>query len=206
MILENVAKKPYWLDIGAGSNIVIKEQPGAEFAVGIDIEKWDTVFRDNKTAAFCVGTADALPFKPDSFDFITSRYTFEHLESPEVVIEDISRVLRPGGLFVMQTTNKNNLFVLLSRMIPFAIKKALFGRLFKDNPSRTFKTWYRFNTPRAINEHTGLLTLDRLIMVEDILCQNGMLHFLSGLLYRVMELFGLESLRGNMIAVYRKKG
>ncbi len=121
-------------------------------------------------------------------------------------MEDIAKVLKPGGLFVMQTTNKNNPLVIISRMIPFPVKKILFSWLFKDNPSRTFKTYYKINTPGAIKKHSGSLKLKRLIMIEDILCQNGILHFLSGLLFRLMELFGLDSLKGNMIAVYRKEG
>ncbi|MEE9553372.1 MAG: hypothetical protein V3W18_03655 [candidate division Zixibacteria bacterium] len=105
----------------------------------------------------------------------------------------------------MQTTNKWNPLVIISRMIPFPIKKILFSWLFKDNPSKTFETYYQINTPDEIRRYTGSLILERLYMVEDILCQNEMFHFLSGLLYRLMILFGLDTLKGNMIAVYRKR-
>lgn len=174
--------------------------------MGLDIEKWESPYFDNKTSAYCLASADKLPFKLESFDFVTSRYTFEHLRSPHDVLDTIAAILKPGGLFVMQTTNKNNPLVIISRMIPFPIKKILFSWFFKDNPSRTFKTCYKINTPNTIKRHTGLLVLERLIMVEDILCQNRLLRFLSSLLYRLIELFGIDSLKGNMIAVYRREG
>ncbi len=192
-----------WLDIGAGSNILIKEQPGAEYAVGVDIERWETVYR-NERYGFCEASGESLPFKANIFDFVTSRFTFEHLERPGAVLQEVSRVLKPGGVFIMQTTNKNNPLVVVSRLIPFRFKKALFAWAFKGNPSGTFRAFYRINTPRLIKLNTGSLNLERIILIEDILCQNAFFHSLSILLYRLMESFGLESLRGNMIAVYRK--
>ncbi len=204
LILGNVAKRPFWLDIGAGSNILIEEQPGADFAVGMDIEKPDSVFYDNNTGAYCLGSVYTTPFKASTFDFITSRYTFEHLETPETALLEIGRVLKPDGLFIMQTTNTRNPLVMMARIIPFPVKKMLFRRLFRDNPSGTFKTFYKINTPASIRKSYGQLVLEKLILVEDILCQSEPLHLISRLLYDLMERFGAEDRRGNMIAIFRK--
>jgi ubiquinone/menaquinone biosynthesis C-methylase UbiE len=200
-----VAKKPYWLDIGAGSNILIKEQPGATLAVGIDIEKHENAFYDGETSSFCLASAYDLPFKDGSFEFITSRYTFEHLESPERALEEAGRVLKPDGLLVMQTTNKANPLVFISRLIPFSLKKRIFKRMFRDNPSGTFKTHYRINRPSAIKSNYGPLILERLITVEDPLCQSPLVYFFSMLIFRMIRFFRLESLKGNMIILFRKR-
>jgi SAM-dependent methyltransferase len=199
-----VAKKPCWLDIGAGSNVLIKEQPGASLAVGIDIEKDENLFHDGEKSLYCLASAYHLPFKNDSFDFITSRYTFEHLEYPERALKEAGRVLKPDGLFVIQTTNISNPLVLLSRLIPFSLKKRIFKRLIRDNPSGTFRTHYRLNRPSAIKGAYGPLVLERLIMVEDPLCQSPLVYFFSMLIFKLIRFFRLESLKGNMIVLFRK--
>jgi len=204
IILENIARKPYWLDIGAGANIWIAEQPGAEFSVGLDIERNPGLVLDNETGAFVNANSEILPFKDNSFDFITSRYTFEHLKSPEIVLDEIHRVLRPGGTFVMQTTNKNSPAVLFARLVPFRIKRAILRKLFREIPSGTYRAYYKINSPRAIKTGTGPLKLKKLILVEDIFCQSRFLYFLSNLVYNLINFLRLYSLRNNIIAVYKK--
>ena len=204
IILENIAGKPYWLDIGAGSNLWIKEQPGAELAVGLDIEKRPELHLDNATGAYVIASSDDLPFKPESFGFITSRYTFEHLKYPEVALNEIHRVLRPRGTFLMQTTNIKNPGIFLARLIPFRIKKSLFRKVFKNIPSGTYKTHYRINTPAAIEKGSGLLKLSRIILVEDLLCQSRFLFYASLTLFRIIRKLRLDSFKNNIIAIYRK--
>lgn len=47
-----------------------------------------------------VGDAHALPFAGEAFDLVLSMQVLEHLHSPWVAAGEISRVLRPGGVFV----------------------------------------------------------------------------------------------------------
>jgi SAM-dependent methyltransferase len=203
IMLENVAGKPYWLDIGAGPNILIEEQPGFEFAVGLDIEKPDNAFVP-RNSVYCLADCTLLPFKAESFDFITSRFTFEHLAAPLTALHEVARVLKPRGLFALQTTNKRNPLVIVSRVIPFALKRIIFPVLFKDNPSGTFKTRYKMNTARDIPPAIGGLKLEKLILVEDILRHNPFLYFISSFVFRIIRLFRLDNLKGNIIAIYRK--
>lgn len=203
IILENAASQPYWLDLGAGPNILIREQPGAKFAVGVDIEKPGSI-ELSPDEAYCVAAGELLPFKANCINFITSRYTFEHLAHPRDVLHEIERVLQPGGCVVIQTTNKLNPLIVLSRLIPFGIKKRLIKSLFKDNPSGTFRTYDRMNKPSAVKPQIGSLVLQELILVDDILCQNRLLFTISYAIFRMQKALGLEGLANNIIAVYRK--
>jgi SAM-dependent methyltransferase len=205
LIIGNLKTKPYWLDIGAGSNFLIREQPGAEFAVGTDIRPPDDLSAKDKTA-YCMASAYMIPFKDSSFDFVTSRYTFEHLADPKSALIEIGRVLKPGGVFIMQTTNKSSPLLLISRLIPFPIKRRLIKLLFKDNPSGTFKTFYRYNTPAAVSDRIGLLKLDSVILIEDIMCHSRFLFFFSFAWYKLIRFFGIDFLSNNIIAIYRKPG
>lgn len=44
--------------------------------------------------------AHALPFGPGSFDGVLSMQVLEHLHSPWIAVEEISRILKSGGWFV----------------------------------------------------------------------------------------------------------
>lgn len=50
-----------------------------------------------------VGDAHALPFDDASFDFILCTEVLEHLHTPQKAIDEMNRVLRPGGTLVLTT-------------------------------------------------------------------------------------------------------
>ncbi|EJY54900.1 Methyltransferase type 11 [Alicyclobacillus hesperidum URH17-3-68] len=47
---------------------------------------------------FQVGDAYQLPYEDRSFDYVISRFVFQHLRNPQLVMQEIHRVLKPGGL------------------------------------------------------------------------------------------------------------
>ena len=49
------------------------------------------------SADFLVGDVAALPFEPDSFDLVVSTFSLHHWADPGAGIDEIARVLRPGG-------------------------------------------------------------------------------------------------------------
>ncbi|OGC94858.1 MAG: hypothetical protein A2W25_14130 [candidate division Zixibacteria bacterium RBG_16_53_22] len=203
LVLENVRRCPSWLDIGAGSNIWIREQPGADLAVGVDVEKPKGLSLQ-PDEAYCLAKGESLPFKDESFHFITSRYVLEHLKAPRTVLAEIDRVLKSSGVLLLQTTNKANPLVAASRLIPFGIKKRLLRWLFDDIPSGVFRTFYKFNRPSCFKKQIGKLHPEKIIMVEDVLTQNRIMFTVSFALMRLFEKLDLQSLMGNIIAIYRK--
>jgi len=209
IINREVAKKPYWVDIGARNNARLKTHQGSELAIGLDPEVRDDIYVDSQTK-FVQGSVYDLPFKESTYDFITSRYTFEHLEFPGKALAEIERALKPGGIFLLQTTNKNSPLLVIARMIPFAIKKQLLKILFKENPSGTYRTFYKLNTPSAVEKFDssiqgrGKLKLRKMYLVEDILCDSKILFTLSFYLYKLTQLFGWKSLEGNIVVVFEK--
>jgi 2-polyprenyl-3-methyl-5-hydroxy-6-metoxy-1,4-benzoquinol methylase len=62
------------------------------------------------------GTLDQAAFPLDSFDVIVSLQVFEHLLDPRENLDQITRVLKPGGLLVIEVPGIDNLgFRLLGR-------------------------------------------------------------------------------------------
>ena len=60
----------------------------------------------SRTATYELADACALPYGANSFDVVCAMDLLEHVEKPERVIAEASRVLTPGGLFVFHTFNR----------------------------------------------------------------------------------------------------
>jgi ubiquinone biosynthesis O-methyltransferase len=82
--------------------------------------------RDHAEAArldidYRVGTGEAIPAPNESQDCVVVVDVFEHVADPGVVLDEIRRVLKPGGLLLFDTLNRTRLaafvFVLLGEDI-----------------------------------------------------------------------------------------
>lgn len=96
------------LDFGCGEGKSLKlfEQllPSAKWT-GVDIEESPEVnqrkFSDERFVSY---NGTELPFADNSFDFVYSHQVLEHVRHPEVVLKEIRRVLKAGGIFMGQTS------------------------------------------------------------------------------------------------------
>jgi len=58
--------------------------------------------RDTAGIEFVLGDAEALPFPDESFDLVTCRIAAHHFPDVQKFADEVARVLRPGGRFVLQ--------------------------------------------------------------------------------------------------------
>ena len=107
-----------------------------------------------------IGDAQNLQFKDETFDFVISNDFFEHINHEEKinVIKEVSRVLKPGGTFVIKTPNLTYLRISinLKRIVRLIKFKSPFIYIYSTR-----------NNPDC--EHHGLKTYSEL---EDILENN----------------------------------
>jgi len=54
-----------------------------------------------------VGKGESLPYDGGAFDAVVCVDVLEHVESVEQTLREVARVLRPGGLFLFDTLNRN---------------------------------------------------------------------------------------------------
>jgi len=89
-------------------------------AYGIDISEptvlqaraaFDVAPEGRRRLKGAVGDVRALPFGDDSFDAIYSMGTIEHFDETERAVEEIARVLKPGGRAIVGVPNRHDPFL-----------------------------------------------------------------------------------------------
>jgi SAM-dependent methyltransferase len=91
---------------GEGYGTAMLAAAGASAAVGVDIDP-ATVRHAAAGHGIDARVADvaALPFDDGSFDLVVSFETIEHVLEPHNVLDELRRVLAPGGLLLISTPN-----------------------------------------------------------------------------------------------------
>jgi ubiquinone/menaquinone biosynthesis C-methylase UbiE len=56
---------------------------------------------------FTIASADQLPVPNGSYDMYVSFETIEHVQDDDALLQEASRVLKPGGLLLVSTPNRN---------------------------------------------------------------------------------------------------
>lgn len=99
-----------------------------------------------------------IPYDDDSFDMVYCANVMEHVDRPETTFKEVARVLKPGGMFVAKTPNKNHYMPLIARLTPVSFHK-FYNRLRGRQAHDTFKTQYKCNSPSQVTTYqrqTGL--------------------------------------------------
>lgn len=83
---------------------------GAKETVGIDISK-STIKQASKNYQaenlnFYQGKAKKINWPSDYFDVAVSFETIEHINKRDLFLQEVKRVLRPGGIFIISTPNR----------------------------------------------------------------------------------------------------
>jgi 2-polyprenyl-3-methyl-5-hydroxy-6-metoxy-1,4-benzoquinol methylase len=103
-------KTNQFLEVGcnAGSVLLTARNLGWDVR-GVDISAAATEFgRTTWDLNLHTGTLESAGYDDDTFDVIFSNATLEHVELPLSTLREISRVLRPGGIFYCNTVNWNS--------------------------------------------------------------------------------------------------
>lgn len=92
------------LDNGCGIGVLV-DHIQKQNVVGLDISSEMLKRASARMEQLVLGNSCKLPFKRDQFSLVFSRGLLHHLTEPAVAVDEISRVLKPGGKFVLVDTN-----------------------------------------------------------------------------------------------------
>ncbi|HKH05342.1 MAG TPA: class I SAM-dependent methyltransferase [Acidimicrobiales bacterium] len=96
------------LDLGCGEGQVARvAAAGGATVVGLD-PAWAQLVTARDRAggpAYLKGRAEALPFRDGAFDAVVTCLVLEHTEDLDGALDEVARVLAPGGRFVLLTNH-----------------------------------------------------------------------------------------------------
>jgi ubiquinone/menaquinone biosynthesis C-methylase UbiE len=101
------------IDIGSGQGSAVLEalfrganafgiEPGEEFSKLSRMRLKDAGFNENHILT--IG-GENIPFKSNSFDYAINLYVLEHVSNPDAILQEIFRILKPGGKFYLACEN-----------------------------------------------------------------------------------------------------
>jgi SAM-dependent methyltransferase len=139
------------LDAGAGRGVMYPYDYKDIVARVAGVDTDPSVKQNANLTDAEVADLASLPYDDETFDLIFSKYGFEHLERPELVMRELRRVLKPGGCLLIHTPNRWHYVPMLATITPTS-----FHTWFNEKRGRveddTFETRYRANTKRRLGE------------------------------------------------------
>jgi ubiquinone/menaquinone biosynthesis C-methylase UbiE len=198
------------LDVGAGtgqlSSYAFKGEVKQMVGVDLDPRVTDNPLLDQGVVA----DVYQLPFESNRFDLAFAIYVLEHIREPDRLVREISRVLRPGGMFFALTPNRHHYVSLIAALTP-----TRFHRWYNRKRGRaeedTFPTYYRMNSRRTLRRQFGQVSFHA-VHLSTIEVQPNYLTFctpafLLGAAYErlVNSTEWLSFARVNIIAIFRKE-
>ncbi|HXL01706.1 MAG TPA: methyltransferase domain-containing protein, partial [Candidatus Atribacteria bacterium] len=101
------------LDAGCGAGYgswIMATEGGAREVIGIDyareIIEYDLEKYQKDNLTFETMNVLDLAFEDNKFDVVVCFEVFEHIDDPDVLLKELSRVLKPDGMLIVSTPNK----------------------------------------------------------------------------------------------------
>ena len=200
LIKENRGKDRIWLDAGCGRNGLIEEFKGDYgLAVGVDQGQ-------EGSGKFVRADLSHLPFKENRFDFITCKWVMEHIACPQGVLNELRRVLAPGGRLLIQTPNRNHFLLFCSRLLPPFLKSWLIAFFFGSHQER-FPTFYLANTPSKLRRfiENGGLKVERMVLNEDLFSFSRLGFWFSYFFWKLTAVRSRQGLRSSILLLAQRQ-
>jgi 2-polyprenyl-3-methyl-5-hydroxy-6-metoxy-1,4-benzoquinol methylase len=153
-----------WLDFGCGKRLLGSglEKLESELSrfpfVGLD-PSWENLQEQRHAAWRVQADGHHLPFRSESFDLITVNMVMEHLKNPNLVFQELDKVLAPDGTILLHTPNLANYLVFGNRVLSKTLPRRVHAGLVRTSEKRTedeiYPTFYRANTSGRLRKSIG---------------------------------------------------
>ncbi len=95
------------LDVGCGRGLLLKEFQRRGWTVqGTELSEGGAAYaREVLGLEVSIGELSSLCFPPNHFDVVTLWHVLEHLPDPRVLLAEVNRILKPGGVLFVGVPN-----------------------------------------------------------------------------------------------------
>jgi len=177
------------LEIGAGAGRNTPRYRGFGRIVLLDysrtqLEQAQARLGTGERYIYVAADAYRLPFRPGLFDAATMIRTLHHMADPQRVLDGVRRVLEPGGTFILEFANKQNLKAILRYLLrrqewsPFSPEPVEFASLNFDFHPAAVRGWLRqsgFQIQRQLTvSHYRIALLKRLIPLRLLVAMDSL--------------------------------
>ncbi len=110
---ETKGKKLLDVACGSGHDLLHYKDSFGFDVNGVDASDKEVAFANKRLGedAVKVGLSDAIPFEDKTFDVVVSKYAPQAFNSIEDFYNEVIRVLKPGGYFIILTTHPMRQFL-----------------------------------------------------------------------------------------------
>lgn len=158
-LLESIKDDSVVLDLGAGAGILkqMNFKGVARHISGIDLDPrvLENPFLDDAK----ISDGKSIPYPDENFDIVFCDNVFEHLADPLEIFKEVSRVLKPGGLFFFKTPNKFHYMPFISTITPHWFHERI-GKVLGRDADDTFPTHYRVNSRSSVKSFANKTRFD----------------------------------------------
>jgi 2-polyprenyl-6-hydroxyphenyl methylase/3-demethylubiquinone-9 3-methyltransferase len=173
------------LDVGCGAGFLSNALALTGMKVtGVDLsedslavaQRHDTT----KKVKYISANAYQLPFADSSFDVLTAMDFLEHVDRPEDIIKEFSRVLKPGGIFIFHTFNRNPLaYLVVIKAVEWLVK----------NTPKNMHVLKLFIKPRELNTYCNgaSLTVEEWTGIRPVLSSLTLSSIFTGIVPRSLR-------------------
>jgi ubiquinone/menaquinone biosynthesis C-methylase UbiE len=163
-IAQKITKNKVVLDIASGEgygSFLLSKSATKVFGVDIDeksINHAKVKYASSENIEFNVGSTDAIPLKDNSVDVVISFETIEHHDKHDLMMREVSRVLKKNGVLLISSPEKS-IYSERDPNNPYHIKELALAD-FSDLLKRNFKNVQLFNQRFVIGSLIHLMNED----------------------------------------------
>src|SRR5258708_29157835 len=144
-LLQHLKPDMIVLDLGAGAGIIPEMNFRGKVKKMYGLDPDERVMSNQFLDAAACSTGEEMSFEDEMFDVIICQNVMEHIENPLVMLTQVKRVLKKGGLFFVKTPNRNHYITLAARATPHGFHQ-WYNKLRGRDEEDTFQTLYNFNS------------------------------------------------------------
>ncbi len=190
------------LDVGCGAGFLSNELGLAQLQVtGVDLSEESLIvarkYDSTKKVKYLSADAYQLPFENASFDVITAMDFLEHVDRPEEVIKEFSRVLKPNGIFIFHTFNRNPVaYFVIIKLVEWLVK----------NTPKNMHVLHLFIKPKELKQfclNAGMIPIE-MVGIKPIFSTIPLRNVFSGIVPKSLRFELTKSLMLSYMGIAKK--